>query len=289
MAAPAPIPATVPGTSSANPTGQGYLPPAAVADVSGSPQAPGQKNVTVSLRVVLDLSANVELFGYPADQAVNPIYCATTMSAMNLTYLFAFFETGPSGEDLSGVLGANAAGTGPGSASDVAADFAAAAGNRSAAESNLDASAAAVFSGYAGTYSSYRSLGDVALAWAAHEMFGHPDATAAIDNDSAVISTINGSLASKLAAAILALPQAELTAIVSAVVGQDSSRGGQGIDNNDPAHPQHLVMIAGDVIIVRVDLKDFTTTNANGNQKEASTDYGLEGAAQQYDLVITLA
>jgi len=261
--------------------------PSAVPDVSGTPQAPGQKSVTVSLRVVLDLSANVDLFAYPADSAVNPIYCATTMAATDISGLFAFFEMDGSG--ISGELGSNAAGAGGGSAAQVAADFAAAAGDSAKAEANLDASNAAVFSSYPGTYSSYSSLGDVALAWAAHEMFGHPDATAAIDNDAVVVSTINGVLAAKLTAAILALPQAELTALVNSVVGQDSSRGGKGIDNNDPAHPHPLAMFAGDVIIVRIQFNDFTTTNANGNQKESSTDYGLENAAQQYDVVLTLA
>jgi len=263
--------------------------PAADANVAGTPQAPGQKSVTVSLRVVLDLSANVELFGYPADAATNPVYCASTMAAADLSGLFAFFEMGPSGEGISGELGSNAAGTGVGSAAAVAADFAAAAGDSTKAESNLDASGAAIFSGYAGTYSSYASLGDAALAWAAHQMFGHPDATAAIDNDDVVINAINGVLASKLTAAILALPKAELTALVDSVVGQDSSRGGKGIDNNDPAHPHPLAMFAGDTIIVRIQFNDFTTTNANNNQKELSTDYGLEGAAQQYDVILTLA
>lgn len=263
-------------------------------DVSGStPQAPGQKSVTVSLRVVLDLSANVQLFAYAPDQAENPVYCAATMPAADLSGLFAFFEIGPSGEGISGELGANAAGSGAGSAAAVAADFAAAAGDSTKPESNLDASgggnATAIFSAYAGTYSSYASIGDLALAWAAHKMFGHPDATTAIDNDDVVISTINAALAPKLAAAILALPQAELTALVNSVVGQDSSRGGQGVDNNDADHPQPLAMFAGDVIIVKVQLNDFTTTNANGNQIVDSTAYGLEGAAQKYDIVLTLA
>lgn len=263
--------------------------PSAVPDAAGTPQAPGQKSVTVSLRVVLDLSANVELFGYPADVATNPVYSATTMAAADLSGLFAFLEMGPSGEGISGELGSNAAGAGGGSAAQVAADFAAAAGDSAKAESNLDASAAAIFSGYAGTYSSYSSVGDIALAWAANTMFGHPDATAAIDNDDVVVSTINASLAPKLAAAILALPQEELTALVDSVVGQDSSRGGQGIDNNDPAHPHPLAMFPGDTIIVRIQFNDFTTSNANNNQQVTSTDYGLEGAAQQYDIVINLA
>lgn len=263
--------------------------PSGVPDVSGTPLTPGQRNVTVSLRVVLDLSANVQLFAYPADAATNPIYCAATMAASDLSGLFAFLEMGPSGEGISGEFGSNAAGTGAGSAAAVAADFATAAGTASAAESNLDASAAAIFRDYAGTYSSYRSLGDVALAWAAHEMFGHPDATAAIDNDDVVISTINGVLASKLTAAILALPQEERTALVDSVIGQDSSRGGKGVDNNDPDHPQPLAMFPGDKIIVRIQFNDFTTTNANNNQKLPSTTYGLENAAQQYDVVLTLA
>ena len=254
--------------------------PTGVDNAAGSPLAPGQKSVTVSLRVVLDLSANVQLFAYPADQATNPIYCATTMAASDISGLFAFLEIGPSGEGISGELGSTAAA--------VAADFAAAAGTASAAETNLDASAAVPFSSYPG-YTNYSSLGDVALAWAAHTMFSHPDATAPIDNDRAVISTINGVLASKLAAAILALPQVELTALVNSVIGQDSSRGGKGVDNNDPDHPQPLAMFAGDVIIVRIQLNDFTATNANSNQKVPVGDYGLAGAARQFDVVLTLA
>ena len=265
--------------------------PSAVDASGGTPLAPGQRNVTVSLRVVLDLSANVQMFAYPGDVAVNPIYCAATMPAADISGLFAFFEIGASGEGISGELNrttkSNA--SGPGSAAQVAADFAAAAGAAGAAETNLDASAATPFSAYAGTYSSYATLGDVGLAWAAHTMFSHPDATAPIDNDAAVVSTINGALASKLSAAILALPQAEITALVNSVIGQDSSRGGNGADNNDVDHPQNLVMIAGDVIIVRVQFNDFTASNADAvNQKVPAGDYGLAGAARQFDVVLTL-
>ena len=261
--------------------------PSAVDNAAGTPQAPGQKSVTVSLRVVLDLSANVQLFAYPGDVAVNPIHCATLMPASNMSGLFAFYETGASGEGISGELNRVTAAA---QAAAVAADFAAAAGNASAAEANLDASAASPFSGFAGTYSSYSSLGDVALAWAAHTMFSHPDATAPIDNDAAVISTINGALASKLSTAILALPQAEITALVNSVIGQDSSRGGNEADNNDVDHPQNLVMIGGDVIIVRVQFNDFTASNAGtaGIQKVPAGDYGLAGAARQFDVVLTL-
>jgi len=245
--------------------------------------------VTVSLRVVLDLSSNVSLFAYPADVAVNPIYCATQISAADLTGVFAFYETGPSGEGISGELGVNAAAaSGQGSAANFANMFALATGDKTRPETNLDASAAVPFSNYPG-YTDYSSLGDVALAWVAHTIFSHPDATSPIDNDSVVVSTINGSLQSKLAAALLALAQEEKDAIVNSVIGQDSSRGGNGVDNNDAAHPQPLRMIAGDTIIVRVQLNDFTASNANGNQNLAANYYGLEGAAQQFDVVLTLA
>ena len=94
--------------------------PTGVDNAAGSPLAPGQKSVTVSLRVVLDLSANVQLFAYPADQATNPIYCATTMAASDISGLFAFLEMGPSGEGISGELGSNAAAvSGAGSAAAV--------------------------------------------------------------------------------------------------------------------------------------------------------------------------
>jgi len=270
-------------------SGEVLLPPAAVPNVAGTPQPAGQRNVTISLRVVLDLSANVTLFAYPGDVAVNPIYCATTMPAADLSGLFAFYETGPSGEGISGEFGVDvAAASGPGSAAQVAADFAAAAGNASAAETNLDASAAVPFSSYAG-YTDYSSLGNVALAWAAHTMFSHPDATSPIDNDSIIIATINGSLAGKLAVALLALSGDDRTALVNSVIGQDHSRGGSGVDNNDPAHPQPLMMIPGDVVIVRIQLNDFTAANANGSPNVAPNSYGLEGAAQQFDVVLTLA
>jgi hypothetical protein len=71
------------------------------------------------------------------------------------------------------------------------------------------------------------------------------------------------------------------------VIGQDASRGSQ--DGENRVGPKPIEFFAGDVIIVRVNLRDFTTSNANSNQKNVSTDFGLEGAAQQYDLVLTLA
>ena len=265
-------------------------PPAGVTAASGTPKAPGQKLVTVSLRVNLDLSSNIDLFGYPADAAVNPVIVAHTVSAADISGLFSYIQSGLSGEDISGSLGpaANLPSTSVhGTAAAVAADVAAAACASSNAVSNLDASNAAVFSPYAGTYSSYRTLGDLALAWAADEMFGHPAATAAIDNDAEVIADINGAVAGKLATAILALSQADLDAIAKTVIGQDDSRASKEGDNTNSSKP--LMFFPGDVVIVRVNLKNFTASNANANQKEIAADYGLAAAAQQYDLVLTLA
>ena len=79
----------------------------------------------------------------------------------------------------------------------------------------------------------------------------------------------------------------DLDAIAKSVIGQDASRASQDGDNTGAS--KGIEFYAGDVIIVRVNLKHFTTSNANSKQKNASADFGLEGAAQQYDLVLTLA
>jgi len=265
-------------------------PPAGVARASGTPLGPGQKLVTVSLRVNLDLSSNVDIFGYPKDTAINPVIVAATVSAADISGLFAYIQSGPSGEDISGSLGPNAAVPSTsvhGSTAAVAASVAAAATATSHPATNLDASNAQVFNAYAGTYSSYRTLGDLALAWAAQQMFSHPGATGVIDNDAEVIADINAAVAPKLNAALAALSQADLDAIVKTILGQDSSRGSKDGDNTGSS--KSVEMFAGDVIIVRVNLKDFTATNANANQKVVAGDYGLAAAAQQYDLVLTLA
>lgn len=261
--------------------------PSAGVDASGGSPTLTRKNVTVSLRVNVDLSSNVDLFAYPADAAINPVYVNATVSAADVSGLFSYVQASANVEDISGSLGPNASGSsGTGAAGGVAASIATAActGTNTA---NLDASAAAIFSSYAGTYSSYATLGDMALAWAAYEMFSHPGATAVIDNDKEVVNDINSQPAAKITAGILALSQADLDAIAKSVIGQDASRGSQ--DGENQAGSKGIEFFAGDVIIVRVNLRDFTTSNANSNQKNASTDFGLEGAAQQYDLVLTLA
>ena len=277
-----------PGATSGSQNAPSTPQPPAGVDASGGTPNLTRKNVTVSLRVNVDLSSNVDLFAYPADMAINPVYVTATVSAADVSGLFSYKQSGPSGEDISGSLGPNAAGSsGTGSAQVVGTDIQTAACATSNGASNLDASAAAIFSGYAGTYSSYRTLGDLALAWAADEMFGHPAATAAIDNDAEVTADINSQPAAKITAGILALAQADLDAIAKSVIGQDDSRASKDGDNTGAS--KGIEFYAGDVIIVRVNLKDFTTSNANTNQKNASADFGLEGAAQQYDLVLTLS
>ena len=271
-----------PGNNSGSQTSPSTPAPPAGVDASGGSPALTRRNVTVSLRVNVDLSSNVDLFAYPADAAVNPVYVAATVSAADISGLFEYLENGVNGEDISGSLTASPSTKATALGSDI--QTAACSGSNG---SNLDASAAAVFSGYAGTNSSYATLGDLALSWAAYEMFGHPAATAVIDNDADVISDINSQPAAKITAGILALAQADLDAIAKSVIGQDASRGSQDGENRDG--PKPIEFFAGDVIIVRVNLRDFTTSNANSNQKNVSTDFGLEGAAQQYDLVLTLA
>ena len=45
-----------------------------------------------TLAVNVDLSSNVDLFAYPADAAVNPVYVAATVSAADISGLFEYLE-----------------------------------------------------------------------------------------------------------------------------------------------------------------------------------------------------
>lgn len=119
-----------------------------------------------------------------------------------------------------------------------------------------------------GPYRNYTSFGELALAAYAHYVFGHVDATAAIDNDTVFISKMNGTatgdgqLGIKLAEEVftrLASP----TAVVKQVLGQDASRA-LGVDNdaNTPNGFQNLAFLAGDKVYMSITLEAPTVTIA---------------------------
>ena len=119
-----------------------------------------------------------------------------------------------------------------------------------------------------GPYRNYTSFGELALAAYAYYVFGHVDATAAIDNDTVFINKMNGTatgegqLGIKLAEEVftrLASP----TAVVKQVLGQDASRA-LGVDNdaNTPSGLQNLAFLPGDKVYMSITLQAPTVTIA---------------------------
>lgn len=154
----------------------------------------------------------------------------------------------------------------------------------------LDASDAYPFSSYkAGenkAYYEYNSIGEMMLGYAAERLFGHPAASAAIDNDTDIIAAgnlLNGTtsentqaarVAEKLVEALEALSPESATKIAMEVLGQDATRGAVAKDNNggDPEKHAALVFRVGDIVYVGVNFKGFEASLGAQAYQSAPTD-----------------
>jgi hypothetical protein len=172
----------------------------------------------------------------------------------------------------------------------------------------MDASAAAPFNGYTSNsnYTSYASFGELALAAHGHYLFGHVAATAAIDNDLALVNYFKNNtagsaqIATALNAAIQALSDANASTIVRQVISQDPSRA-TGQDNNQlvPDVHQGLLFAAGDVVYMQVTIHQpsissgSTSSGAPGagsaNNLPSSSAAAFPASGAQFTLKITLA
>lgn len=250
---------------------------------------PNVTPVTVSLRVNLDVSGVVELFGYPADEAVNPVVCSGKIDPASLTDLFVYWQPDSSSQ-VSGKLNDASAGVIEARAISCASDF------QVVINSSMDASGANPFIPYAGDLqgnSTYATFGDLALGYAAEKLFGHPQAVAAIDNDQDIVSYFNSNgagamqMAELLKAALQLISREDATAIAASVIGQDAERAsGQG-DNKSEADAKPLRFYADDTVFIRVIMQEWgITVNNNTNQQSALSDYST--GTQSFDLVIKL-
>jgi hypothetical protein len=110
-------------------------------------------------------------------------------------------------------------------------------------------------------YHKYSSFGAAMLGAYAHYLFGHVQATAAIDNDQAFVDRMNGEgltdakVGSSLLAALDAMDGEKCTEVAKQVIGQDATRA-MDTDNdmNSPNYYQALKFIADDVVYMRVKL-----------------------------------
>lgn len=166
-------------------------------------------------------------------------------------------------------------------------------------------------------YHSYASIGDLALALAAHEIFGHVQATAAIDNDALFVQYINdndkdelddegangedatgANIAAQLAYAIASMDTTKATSIAKSVIGQDASRA-RVVDNTEnPSESeqnlwQYLQFKPGDVVYVQVTLNKPSITFGNGIEDDANLDQQFDGSSpatyeHTYNIKLTL-
>jgi hypothetical protein len=129
----------------------------------------------------------------------------------------------------------------------------------------------------AAEYNTFASLGEMVLGLYSHYLFGHVAATAAIDNDEALVAYMNGSdsqgaqVGQKLAAKLGQLPATSAKAIANQVISQDPSRT-RGQDNNAAQNEVHqaLMFAPGDIVYVQITVDAPTiTVNREGETSGA--------------------
>jgi hypothetical protein len=279
------------GSFPSNPV-NGYSDTSGNPDISGADLGVAKANnrVTVNLHASLNVAGDVDLIASSGEVLSNVVFAAIDLSASHLfadasSGVIEFWETsgnrgtiracisaaGKSGED-----GHEALYTG---FTDLEADLSG--GLHGVINGSLDAAAAAPFNAAAYTlaeYNTFASLGDMVLALYSHYLFGHVAATAAIDNDAALVSYINGSgsanaaVGQGLAAALGALPASTVRQIARQVLSQDPSRA-RAQDNNTVDNDEHQVLIfaPGDIVYVQVAVDAPTV---NHDRSDANGDNG---------------
>jgi hypothetical protein len=250
--------------------------------------------ITVNLQVTADASQNVDILGGIAGVASNPVVCAVTMPVKSfysdLSHaLFEIWEPSAFRGTLSGTVAGGTMGVDL-SCNELSGNF------HACLTGSLEASGASPFSGYKAVgiaeYYTFDNIGELALGYAAHVLFGHTAATAAITNDLVIVTNMNArtgtgakNIATALTDKILALNASQAETIARVVIGQDSARA-RDEDNNQLQTDQHIALkfYAGDKIIVSVHLKDWTRSNGEGQTFTTPTL-----PDQLFDFIITLA
>jgi len=147
--------------------------------------------------------------------------------------------------------------------------------------------ASSIFSAYAASadgeqYQGYATIGDFLVGYIAMNLFGHPAATVAISNDTAIKNRVNetrvvapstdfvtggsvnsaasGYLALRLVQTLIYNSELNLKSIVSQVLNQDPKRLSAEDNNTDDFRP--LMFRAGDIVYMTIEFTNFTFTNA---------------------------
>lgn len=222
--------------------------------------------IEVVFDVEIDASGTVNVFAKQREAVTNVIWATEKLStsllytdASNAHIKFQGWSAASNVEDISGVRHNTTA---------TAKEGALAVGGlklHNVINGGFDCSGATPFNaaGYSGVsaYQTYSSFGAAMLGAYAHHLFGHVQATAAIDNDQAFVSKMNGEnvtdarVALRLCAALDAMDATACTKVARQVIGQDATRA-MSVDNdlNSPDSFQALKFITNDVVYMRVKL-----------------------------------
>lgn len=258
-------------------------------DVSGNPRF---NPVIVNLQANIDLSGNVEVFTVPttsvSDVVVIGDMSANTLYGADLSGVFEFVEPSGNRGAITGYVSNGANGALFRSFQDMSGALLSGLQGSIVppAGTNLDASGANPFHSYLSnpTFYQYPSLGDLVLSLYATYIFGHPAATAAITNDAALVTYINGTdgsgaqVALNLTRAIGALTVAQATGIADAVLSQDPNRATNAPNRqiNLATGENHvpLVFIRGDIVYVSVTVKAPSVSTIGAGGAYDSTNNG---------------
>jgi hypothetical protein len=232
--------------------------------------------IEVVFDVEIDASGTVNVFAKAREAVTNVIWATEKLAkevlytdASNAHIKFQGWSGAGSDEDISGVRHNTSA-----TAKDASgASFKL----NSVINGQFDCSGATPFNaaGYSGisAYQTYSSFGRAMLGAYAHHLFGHVQATAAIDNDQAFVAAMNGQgatdakVAARLLTALDAMDATACTKVARQVIGQDATRA-MTVDNdlNSPDSYQALKFITNDVVYMRVKLLAPTVT-VGGNAR----------------------
>ena len=245
-------------------------------------------NVSVNLDVTVDASGQVGVFGQTPSVVGNVAVASITLPTADLytgstNGLLRFQQPTVNPDTITAERYSGFTGT----AASLAADL------KNILAGSFDVSAATPYKTYSSSYHEVPSFGYLALGAYAHSLFGHVQATAAIDNDVVFVSKMIGdgvgdaSLNQSLASAIYALSGTKSTSIAKQVVGQDGSRTRIG-DNtqNSPDMWQMLEWKTGDIIYMSIHLLAPTVVVSNAAQQSAPAASLYSN--QTYVLKITL-
>ncbi len=225
--------------------------------------------VEVVFDVQIDASGTIDVFTQGKEIVSNVLWFDTKLDksilytdASNAHIQFRGWSGSGNVEDISGIRHNTSA---------VTKNAASSNGLNNVITKSVDCSGAAPFGDYKATgvsqYYKYNSFGDAMLGAYAHYLFGHVQATAAIDNDQAFVSYMNSDVsgnamvAARLLAALDAMSDDACTKVAQQVIGQDATRAmTQDNDLNAPNVYQALKFIANDVVFMRVRLAAPTVT-----------------------------